>query len=173
MYRVFALACLGLLAGIICAAAEPVWLDVPFLSQERDGCGSASIAMLMRYWSHSSPDPHQIQQLLYSPKDRGIRGSDVERYLQDNKFQTFVFQGKWADLEHHIRQGRPLLVCLNVRRGRPLHYIVVAGFDPDGHAVLANDPARAKLMRIARETFEKDWKAAGNWTLLALPRSDQ
>jgi len=170
VYRAFG----GLVAfALIVAAAEPVWLDVPFLPQERDGCGSAAIAMLMRYWSHSSPDPGQIQQLLSSPQDRGIRGSDVERYLRAHDFQTFVFEGKWEDLEHHIRLGRPLMVCLDVRRGRPLHYVVVAGFDPDGRAVLANDPARTKLLRIGRESFEKDWRSAGNWTLLALPRPVQ
>jgi hypothetical protein len=38
----------------LCGAAphaEPagVWLDVPFVSQEKNGCGAASIAMVVRY----------------------------------------------------------------------------------------------------------------------------
>src|ERR1043165_5812507 len=30
--------------------ASGVWLDVPFIKQEKDGCGAASIAMVMQYW---------------------------------------------------------------------------------------------------------------------------
>ena len=28
-----------------------VWLDVPFVKQSEDGCGSAAISMLLQYWS--------------------------------------------------------------------------------------------------------------------------
>src|ERR1700733_7458123 len=27
-----------------------VWLDVPFVKQDKNACGAASIAMVMRYW---------------------------------------------------------------------------------------------------------------------------
>ena len=27
-----------------------VWLDVPFVKQEKNGCGAASIAMVMQFW---------------------------------------------------------------------------------------------------------------------------
>ncbi len=37
-----------------CAAAVQgavgLWLDVPYIRQEKDGCGSASLAMVLRYW---------------------------------------------------------------------------------------------------------------------------
>ncbi len=35
----------------ILMAADPagIWLDVPFIAQEKDGCGAASIAMVMQY----------------------------------------------------------------------------------------------------------------------------
>jgi hypothetical protein len=32
-----------------------------------------------------------------------------------------------------------------------------------------NDPARGKLLRIERAEFEKEWLAAKNWMLLAVP----
>jgi len=32
-----------------------VWLDVPFVKQEKDGCGAASIAMVMQYGSATRP----------------------------------------------------------------------------------------------------------------------
>src|SRR6476661_10015251 len=99
-----------LLAGTCLLAAEPsaVWLDVPFVKQEKNGCGSASIAMLMRYWAHNrqevsgaEADPRQIQQALYSRDLKGIRGADMERYFRRNGFQPYVFRGDWAELNRH------------------------------------------------------------------------
>ena len=52
----------------------------------------------------------------------------------------------------------------------PLHYVVVAGLDWQHDAVFVNDPARGKLLRIERPAFEKEWRAADNWTLLAMPK---
>ena len=38
-------ACRAVAAGI-----ANLWLDVPFVPQQKDGCGAASIAMVMQYW---------------------------------------------------------------------------------------------------------------------------
>jgi len=148
-----------------------VWIDVPFVKQEKNGCGPAAIAMLMRYWSREDADLHRIQQELYSEDVRGVRGADLERYLHENGFRTFVFQGEWPDLEQHLARGRPLVVCLHPGRGGSLHYVVVSGLDVAQNLVLINDPARAKLLKVERGSFEKDWSAAGRWTLLAIPQS--
>jgi len=91
--------------------------------------------------------------------------------LRAGGFQTFVFRGEWQDLEQHLAKGRPLIVCLHPHgRAGPLHYVVVAGVDTLQNVVLINDPARRKLMKVERGMFEKDWTAAGRWTLLAVPQ---
>ena len=154
-----------------CAEASTVWLDVPFVKQEANGCGAAAIAMLMRYWSREDADPQKIYHALYSREAHGIRGGDVERFLRAGGFQTFVFRGEWQDFEQHLAKGRPLIVCLHPQgRAGPLHYVVVAGVDTLQNVVLINDPARRKLMKVERGMFEKDWTAAGRWTLLAVPQ---
>jgi len=39
------------ITGVVSAAVSAgLWLDVPFVKQEKNGCGSASIAMVMQYW---------------------------------------------------------------------------------------------------------------------------
>jgi predicted double-glycine peptidase len=154
-----------------------IWLDVPFIKQTDDGCGSASIAMLLRYWSaHGTTiaagrdDAEAIQKQLYSPKARGIFASDMERYLKESGFRAFALRGAWSDLREHLRQGRPLVISLEPRNGKaPLHYVVVTGMDWQHEAVFVNDPARGKLLRIERAEFDKEWLAAGNWMLLAVP----
>jgi ABC-type bacteriocin/lantibiotic exporter with double-glycine peptidase domain len=167
------------LCGLIFAqAASGVWLDVPFIRQEKDGCGAASIAMVMQYWlkqqakvAGSSADAVAIQHALYSSKDHGIRASDLERYFQDHGFRTFAFHGKWDDLEQHLKKGRPLIAVLKPSAlETSLHYVVVVGIDPEQSIVYLNDAAQRKLLKQERASFEKEWKAVGQWTLLALPK---
>jgi ABC-type bacteriocin/lantibiotic exporter with double-glycine peptidase domain len=163
------------ISGTLWAAASGVWLDVPFIQQEKNGCGAASIAMVMQYWQRQqgqapTADPAEIQRTLYSSKGHGIYASDLETYFRQHGYRVFAFRGEWSDLQDHLSKGRPLIVALKPGRGA-LHYVVVAGVDPHQGVVEANDPAERKLLKTDRSTFEKEWKAAGNWTLLAVPQS--
>ena len=163
--------------GALWAADSPgVWLDVPFVKQEKDGCGAASIAMVMQYWqsqqgqqTNDNSDPTQIQRALYSAKAHGIFASDMERYFQEQGFRTFTIRGEWEDLKQHLGKGRPLIVALKPTSGGALHYVVVAGLGPE--MVMVNDPAQRKLLQEDRSSFEREWSAAGKWTLLALPQT--
>ncbi|HEY1264503.1 MAG TPA: C39 family peptidase [Terriglobales bacterium] len=161
------------------AASVPsgIWLDVPFVKQEKDGCGAASIAMVMQYWQRqlgkapdSASDAAHIQQVLYAPDAHGIFASEVERYLREQGFRTFSFRGEWSDLKQHLEKGRPLMVALKPSSRAPMHYVVVAGLDGEHNIVLVNDPAQRKLQKRDLTGFEREWNAAGNWTLLALPQ---
>ena len=164
----------------ILIAADPagVWLDVPFIKQEKDGCGAASIAMVMQYWLRqqgssigNDADAEHIQRILYSPEAHGIYASQMERYLRDHGFQTFAISGNWTDLEQHLKKGRPLIVALKPSGRAPLHYVVIAGLDSQSSLVLVNDPAQRKLLKQERSSFEREWSAAGKWTLLAVPQT--
>lgn len=158
-----------------------IWLDVPFVQQERDGCGAASISMVMQYWNRdrrptfsASANPRAIQRALYSEEAKGIPAAAMERYFQQAGFRTFAFRGEWTDLQNHLSKGRPLIVCWKESgRRAPLHYVVVTGLDWQQEFVFVNDPARRKLLRMDRTSFEKSWNAAGSWTLLALPEQGE
>jgi ABC-type bacteriocin/lantibiotic exporter with double-glycine peptidase domain len=165
--------------GVLLAAGPGVWLDVPFVKQENDGCGAASIAMVMQYWQRQQnepasqdSDPAEIQRALYSPKAHGIYASDMQSYFAQKGFRTFTIRAEWEDLKHHLDKGRPLIVALQSAGGAPLHYIVVAGLDGEQGFIMVNDPAQRKLLKQDRQGFEREWGAAGNWTLLALPQTD-
>lgn len=154
-----------------------VWLDVPYVKQSEDGCGSAAISMLLQYWkAHGAQvDPQRtdaaaIQKRLYTRKARGIYASDMEAYLKDSGFRVFPLNGNWRDLQEQLKQGRPLIVSLQPGSAKaPLHYVVVTGIDWQSGAVFINDPTRGKLLRIERSDFEKEWRPNRNWILLAVP----
>jgi ABC-type bacteriocin/lantibiotic exporter with double-glycine peptidase domain len=179
MFRSFAPLLVGLsIGGMVWAGQQSgVWLDVPFVRQEKNGCGAASIAMVIQYWQRQqgsqgrslSDDPEQIQRALYSPSAQGIYASGMKRYFGQHGFKTFAFAGDWTSLEEHLEKGRPLIVALKSGHSG-LHYVVVVGLDRQPDVVLKNDPAERKLLKQDRPNFEKEWKAAGNWTLLAVPQ---
>jgi ABC-type bacteriocin/lantibiotic exporter with double-glycine peptidase domain len=168
--------CLSTLA--LAAQGTGVWLDVPFIKQEKNGCGAASIAMVMQYWQkqpggsqEDGSNPANIQQALYSSHAHGIFASDIERYFQEHGFRAYSFRGEWDDLKQHLGKGRPLIVALKpLPTETMLHYVVVAGLEGDHDVVLVNDPAQRKLLKVDRASFLKEWNAVGNWTLLALPQ---
>jgi predicted double-glycine peptidase len=185
--HVKALRILGLLAisaagaGLALATETPaIWLDVPFIAQAKDGCGSASISMIMQYWEkkdgpagQSAADPAKIQSALFSPAGGRIPASAMQRYFEESGYRVFVFNAEWDDLKHQLEQGRPLIVSLKANGPHgPLHYVVVVGIDSERGYVFVNDPAQQKMLRISRKGFESEWGSTRNWTLLALPRAD-
>jgi ABC-type bacteriocin/lantibiotic exporter with double-glycine peptidase domain len=170
---VFLIGCCSLL---VAAALPDVWLDVPFVKQEKDGCGAASIAMVMQYWQQQQKRPGnpnfeyaQIEHALLSRAARGIFASDMKEYFRKNGFSAFSFTGDWPTLTHHLEKGRPLIVALKPGAHTPLHYVVVAGVNEDEHVVLINDPAQRKLLKEDEPRFKREWKGADCWTLLAVP----
>jgi predicted double-glycine peptidase len=154
-----------------------IWLDVPFVAQSADGCGSAAISMILQYWNahgttvdSARSNVDAIQRLLYSRKARGIYASDMEKYVRESGFTVFVVRGTWDDLSTHLKQGRPLIVGLQPgAKKSSLHYVVAVGMDWQNPAVFVHDPARGRLLRTERAEFEKEWQPLGNWTLFAVP----
>lgn len=170
---------LGLCCAAFAAGVADIWLDVPFVKQQKDGCGAASIAMVMQYWQQhdrsvprTNADSDQILRALYSNAAHGIYASDMVWYFKQNGYRAFAFAGEWADLERELEEGRPLIAALKPGAGSSLHYVVVAGVDDAQQLVLLNDPARRKLLKEDRAGFEREWKATGYWTLLAVPRTN-
>lgn len=156
------------------------WIDVPFVAQQKDGCGAASIAMVMQYWLQQQALPAaeaaqyvSIDRALHSDAAHGIFASDMVRYFEQNGYRAFALAGTPADLDQHLAKGRPIIVALKPGAGLPLHYVVVAGLDPAGHTVLVNDPAQRKLLKEDSEQFAREWGAAGHWMLLAVPKVAQ
>lgn len=167
-----------LLALSVVFAEEPaaLWIDVPFVAQPRNGCGAASLSMVMQYWATkrgvaAGPDSDVtvIQHELYSPREHGIPAEAMGEYMRQHGFQAFAFSGKWTDLEGQIAKGRPLIVALRPQGQSELHYVVIDGVDTRRGLVTMNDPADRKLLNEERGRFEKEWSATHNWSLLAVP----
>lgn len=165
-----------LVSALYAEAGAAIWIDVPFISQPRNGCGAASLSMVMKYWAAkqgtaatSGSDVGEIQKALYIPKEHGIPAPSMRQYLQQHGFLAFALSGSWNDLEEQLAKGRPLIVALKPAGQTELHYVVIDGIDSERSLVTMNDPAVRKLLTQERARFEKDWSATHNWVLLAVP----
>ena len=161
---------------LLAEAPAAIWIDVPFVAQPREGCGAASLSMVMQYWAgkqgkteSAASDVARIQSQLYSKKEHGIPAEQMSAYLREHGYQAFAFPGKWSDLEEQIAKGRPLIVALRPEGQSALHYVVIDGVDTARGLVTMNDPAVRKMLSEERARFEKEWGATHNWTLLAVP----
>jgi ABC-type bacteriocin/lantibiotic exporter with double-glycine peptidase domain len=159
------------------SASRAVWINVPFVAQPRDGCGAASVAMVMQYWAaqqhqsaSASAEVAAIQQQVFSRRKHGATPGALEAYLHQHGFLVFGVQGSWQLLQEQLQKGRPLIVALRPPAQRALHYVVIVGIDPIKDQILMNDPEERKLLPEGREEFEKDWSATHQWMLLAVPR---
>lgn len=164
-------------AVVSAGTARTIWIDVPFVTQTTDGCGSASISMVMQYWDRkqrhaitADAEPEHIQAALFSRTAGGIFASGMRKYFEQSGYRAFAFSGKWSDFEHQLALGRPMIVGIRASGPHgPLHYVVIVGIDPERKYLFMNDPAQQKMLRISREGFESEWRATHNWTLLAVP----
>src|SRR6185437_7320853 len=66
------------LCGAVFAQSSGVWLDVPFVHQEKDGCGAAVIAMLMEYWQSSNHALTTHRFILWRSSAASIRRRRME-----------------------------------------------------------------------------------------------
>lgn len=153
------------------ASAEP--LAVPFVAQQKNGCGAASVAMVMQYWAGQRgstvqyPDAAAVYGTLYNPALRGIPLVEMKRYLEAQGFRAYTVHGQWTDLATHVDKGRPVIVSLKKRGSGPMHFAVVTGTTSEH--VLLNDPTRQQTTRMKSPAFEKLWRKADGWMLLAVP----
>lgn len=159
------------------APATSLWINVPFVAQPRDGCGAASVAMVMQYWNAylhradtSAEQVAIIQKQVFTPRLHGATPAALVNYLHHHGYLAFAIQGSWQDIEKQISKGRPLIVALRPSGQRALHYVVIDGIDNDQNRILINDPELRKLMPEGKRQFEKEWSATHEWMLLAVPR---
>lgn len=160
----------------LAAPGANLWLDVPFVAQQRQGCGPATVAMVMQYWQralHRSPQAGagaaEVLRAL-PPGRHGVSAAAMVSYFEQYNYRAFAYAGDWANVEQELAKGRPLIAALKPRGDDELHYVVLAGVDDPEQVVLLNDPAQRKLLKEDRAQFEREWKATGNWTLLAVPK---
>lgn len=137
---------------------------VPFIKQDSQFCGPASLAAVMTF--HGSPvDQKAVGAVVYNEKLQGALITDLERYARDAGFETKSGRGTEEGLKAQIDRGRPVIVLVDLGFwvvSKP-HYLVVYGYDGEGFK--AHD-GYTPGNRYAYPRFAGIWEKMGNAYLL-------
>jgi ABC-type bacteriocin/lantibiotic exporter with double-glycine peptidase domain len=153
-------------AGLLVASlAAPI--AVPFVPQQKDTCGAASLAMVLRFWGVAA-DHDELAAAAAEAGQRGASGARLAELARARGLFALAYEGDLRQLEESLEKGRPIVVALGAGSGRLQHDVVVVGIEA-GH-VLLHDPSEGRDRRVRTREFERRWSATGHWSLLVLPR---
>jgi len=98
------------LCGFVFAATPGVWLDVPFIKQEKE-LRRCQHRHVMQYWrkrqakeGDAAADAVAIQRILYSKKITAL-ALPMWSITSSKTVSDFAFAGKWDDLKQHLERG--------------------------------------------------------------------
>lgn len=138
--------------------------DVPFVMQETQYCGPASLSSILSYYG-DAVDQKTIGKEVYSPRLKGALITDLENYSRKRGFQTTLGRGSIPDIKGFLSNNKPVIVLVDLGFwviSRP-HYLVVYGYTDRGF--LAHNGFEAAHL-YPYEEFEKIWQKTGNTFLL-------
>jgi ABC-type bacteriocin/lantibiotic exporter with double-glycine peptidase domain len=155
------------MSWLMALSAASATLAVPFVAQQRDTCGPAALAMVLRFWGDSATHDALAQEL-DAAELRGVAGSRLAEAARSRGMTAVAYEGDGAQIRAFVGRGRPLVVAWEMGGGR-FHNVVVIGFEGDD--VVVHDPAEGPSRRVPERTFAARWAAAGHWTLLVMPKA--
>jgi ABC-type bacteriocin/lantibiotic exporter with double-glycine peptidase domain len=137
---------------------------VPFVKQDREQCGPASLASVFFYYGVSI-QTDVISKSIYDPKLRGSLITDLENFARRQGFRTESGRGTVEKLKEFIRQRKPVIVLIDQGFwiiSRP-HYLVLFGYNQEGF-IAHNGETPSRLYGYA--DFRKMWDKIGSTYLL-------
>jgi len=150
--------------GLLQAKATPVVKQL-----NRADCGLAALAMVAGAWGHTWSVNDMAIRL--KPSKNGVKLKRLRDLARDRGLDAYAVKGTFADLEHELRAGRPVLLGLVLPYDQDKnlhHYEVAVAIDPKDHTVITRDPQTGELMRREKKILDLEWKTAGYATLVVV-----
>ncbi|MBL8840406.1 MAG: C39 family peptidase [Planctomycetes bacterium] len=142
---------------------------VPFVAQVgREECGSAALAMILGYWRIDASEA-DVRAACPSAPEVGTAATTLRDHSRAKGLSAWVIRGEFADLEHELARGRPVLVGLlqSWSDATWSHYAVVVGISRANDCVVTIDPARG-WQKYALGGFLDEWEPAGRLAMVFL-----
>ncbi|MEE9615093.1 MAG: hypothetical protein V3W31_09160, partial [Thermodesulfobacteriota bacterium] len=110
---------------------------------------------------------------VYTEKLKGSLSMDMLIYAKEKGLDAEFYRGGLEDLKARIREGRPLILFLNL--GHELypvgHYVVVLGYNDKMEVVIAHSGKKSEEV-LPYRSFLRSWEKTGFSTLLIKPGED-
>jgi tetratricopeptide (TPR) repeat protein len=140
--------------------------DTPYFAQERNHCGPASLAMILKAGGFGA-SPDALAPLVYLPARQGSLPLDMLGGARRLGAVALRIEPSVEALFEQIAQGRPVVVLQNLGLSwyPRWHYAVAIGFDrPRERVILRSGPESRQELSLA--TFDKTWQRSGRWAMI-------
>jgi ABC-type bacteriocin/lantibiotic exporter with double-glycine peptidase domain len=130
---------------------------VPFVKQDPEKCGPASLASVLSYYGVSI-HPDAISESTYHPKLKGSLITDLENFGRRIGFITESGQGDMERLKKFIDNQKPViaLVDLGIWIVAKPHYLVLFGYNDEGFIMHdGENPSQICPYAVFYRTWEK------------------
>jgi hypothetical protein len=143
----------------------------PFFAQEKYQCGPAALAMVLGA-SGVAVHPDDLAPAVYLPGRQGSLQMDLSGACRQWGRIAYPIPSDLTGLTAEIQSGRPVLVLQNLgfERWPVYHYAVVIGVLPPDRLILRSGVKERVEMTVA--DFNRTWRRAGSWGLIALCPGD-
>ncbi|SMF26951.1 cysteine peptidase family C39 domain-containing protein [Pseudobacteriovorax antillogorgiicola] len=142
-----------------------VILPVPFVAQESDYCGPATVAMVAQYFG-KSVSQEELAPLMITPSRKGALTIDmysVSRRLGLN----FTRASGLGEITDNLKSENPAIVLLEVGPffWKKWHYAVVVGVNESRELIYVHSGQDA-YDELSYKEFEDLWQRSDRWSLI-------
>ena len=160
--------------------AKFILSNVPFYPQKKYQCGPAALAAVLNaapqsieIRSKKQITPDELVSQVYVPERKGSFQLEMIAATRRYNLVPYVLKPDMSVLFREVQAGNPVLVLVNQSFDwAPVwHYAVVVGFDITKRIVLLHSGVD-KYLSTDMSTFERTWKRANYWAMVALPSNE-
>ncbi|MGF1643351.1 MAG: PA2778 family cysteine peptidase [Thiotrichales bacterium] len=141
--------------------------QVPFLSQDRDQCGPAALAMALGSSGHSIT-PDALREQVFLPARGGSLQPEMLATARRHGRLALVLPPRLDAVLQTVAAGWPVIVLQNL--SLPVfprwHYAVVVGYHLAADAIVLHS-GRNERLRLPLAVFEYTWGRSRHWAMIA------
>mgnify|MGYP001825518795 CR=1 FL=1 len=143
-------------------------LDVPFVQQQTNTCGPASLAMLLQ-WNGRQATAEELVREVFAPERSGTLQLSLVAAARERGLLAYPIAGR-EQLLAELGAGHPVIVLQQLARfGKPRwHYAVATGHTSGGEWIRLHSGTHPSVWQRAWR-FSRSWARADAWGLLVLP----
>ncbi len=160
---------LSLLISYYLESSQDLVLEVPYVKQEKNFCGPASLAMVLMYWG-STVSQYEIGERVQNKEKKGVWGEDLKSVAENLGFNAFIYSSDINNIKENLSKGRPIIVPLTSGSSSNFHFVLIVGVSSTNSKLIYHDPAEESFSVIDIEEFITKWKPSNYWALLVVPK---
>jgi ABC-type bacteriocin/lantibiotic exporter with double-glycine peptidase domain len=133
---------------------ERASIEVPYVEEEPNYCGPASLSMVMGFYG-KSVDQSTIGSDIVGEK--GVTIDNLVDKAQSYGFDAFTGSCQFNGLLGFLAEGKPVIARVLSNEGTNGHFIVVTGYDNSLGVLYVNDPAQPNRLTVTFDEFSEMW----------------